>query len=279
MPDYRLKLAMSQGGRGSRDTHSVVFRVAPEGAFTRAAAKQLGLDLAAALAVVTFQTTNFLRATFTELDANSRSVRYSSFSVPLSETGNAAYDVGDGSTAEQVCLAIEKAAQLGKPGITYLRHVLSAQEYADYLNAGTIPPRFSVSPVGQYGAGDSLTENIAKAFNDNNFVMKLPPLSVNGFVTERVVETIAAQDFRIIKATKTRTSPMNQIAEGVQRQLNEWARQAWRMWNRYTQGNHPANVLAAIAAIVSAAWDTYNALQAAERILVRPPSFPMLPGA
>ena len=275
--DYRIKVQMSQSGRSSRDQHSLVFRGAPTGAYDHEVAAALAVDLANALASYTFDTTNFLRVTFTELTANGQSVLYSSDSIPLSIAGFVIHQVGDGVANEDVCLAIEKAARPGKSGVSLFRHCISANELAAYENAATVPARFGSAPAGSEAEGLPIGNALLNAFTANNWEMKLPPKTINGFLTERVVSVIAAQDFRHINATKRKTDPVKEIARNAQRLLDQYARQAQHLLDRFSGGTLPPDAIATILEIIELATNIYQGLTLAERVLVKLPRFPVLP--
>jgi hypothetical protein len=255
----------------------MVYRVAPTGGFSKLAAKQLGVDLAMAFAAVMFANTSFLRVRFVELDEYNRSVPGSGVGRPLSLVGRNAFAEDDGPASAHVVLNIEKSSDGGDPAITVLRHCLSAKEFAAYQLETTIPARFGAAPAGAYGAGDSLSENMKKALADNNFVLKLPPVKINGVLTPRVITEIETQQFRNLTNTKNRISAAAKVAQGVQQLINEYARKAWRTFKRFTGVDMPAAAIKAIQDLIALALNAYFDLPVATRMFVNYPIFPAVP--
>ncbi len=172
---------------------------------------------------------------------------------------------------------IEKSADGGDPALTAFRHCLSANEYAEYVVESVIPARFTVAPVGAYGAGDSLSDNMKKALADNGFQLKLPPLWINGAWVQRVITEIETQDFRNLTNTKTRIPAYQKLVQAVQQQLNEIKRRFFKLWNKYAGINIPQAILQALLDLVALALQKFLSLPVDQRPWVNYPAFPALP--
>lgn len=277
MADQKLTLRMSEGGRSNRDQHSLTFRVRPTGAFTALAARNLAVTLAMVLSDVMFTRTHFLRALYTPIDNYGHSTGDASTVVPLSQVGARQFGDGDGSSRDEVVLAILKTAEHIPSGTSLLRHVLSANEEAAYVLNGTIPDRFgSLSADSGYG-DQALGPAMLAAFEDSGFQCMLPPHKNGLLWTARPVLKMEAQDFRLVQVTKRKPSLEQAQASAAQRKLNEFARNAKRIWDAAVEMGTTVAVVATIAAIAGEALALYEALPLLVRALVRYPVFPALP--
>jgi len=277
MADYRATFLMSEGGRSNRDQHSLVFRVRPNATFTRAGAQTLAVAVALVLSDVLFNRTHFLRALFAPVNNDGTSTGGASTTIPLSNTGRVAFAVDDGPARDQIVLAILKSAPNGRPGVSLLRHALSAKEESVYVLNGGVPARFEALSADSGQDGIALGPALLAAFNTSGFDLLLPPRRSGLLWSSREVDSVEAQDFRIVQVDKRKRSADALRAQAAQRQINTLVRGAWRLYNAAVELGNLALQGATILAIVGEALGIYNALPPLVRVLVALPAMPQLP--
>jgi hypothetical protein len=256
----QIKIVKSRGGRDLKNFNTNRYLFTGGTLFTDPKVKDLATRLAQAESRIFPNTTEFLRAIISNLDASGNTVKGQTKSFPLELRGKFAVPANDKLASPHVVVAIEKEANIGRPGVAYYRHVVTSAELDSYTADNINPPRFT----DPNDFGDGFVTNFIEALKNapagSGLTAALPDAYGDATVGPRPIVNFRYGGIRMNDPARPKASGKSNTIKAAQQRINELAADARYVQAGDNNGPIPDSGDAVIAALKAKALQIYNSL-------------------
>ncbi len=256
----QIKIVKSRGGRDLRNFNTNRYLLTGNGAFNSPETKDVAQKIAAAEARIFPNTTEFLRAVISELDNDGKTVKGKTKSFPLELRGKFIIPANDKLAPSHIVFALEKEANIGRPGVAYYRHIVTSDEFDKYTADNINPAR--LTDPNDFGDGFVINfiEALTNAVSGSGLTHALPDAYGDTLVGPRPIVKFRYGGLRLNDPQRPKASGTVNTVKAAQQRINELAQRARYVQAGDNNGPLPDGGDTVIAQLKAKALAIYNAL-------------------